>query len=140
MRSSWEASATNRRSRCSDAVRAGEGALDVPEHGVEGQPEPPHLGAVVGPLHPPREIAGGDLAGGRGHLVERAQADPHDPQREEAEQHDTATVTIDLDEHEPTEGLGHVAQRQGDDEVRPSVSRGGERPVAQRALALRPWW
>ena len=58
MRSSWEASARNWRSRCSVASRSAERALDLAQHGVEGQAELTDLGAPVGRGDPLGEVAG----------------------------------------------------------------------------------
>ena len=64
--------------------------LDLAEHGVEGEAELPHLRAGLGRGDALREVAGGDGAGGGGHLLERAQPPPQDepgPEGEEGEEH-----------------------------------------------------
>jgi hypothetical protein len=64
--------------------------LNPVEHGVDGRPEPAHLGPVVGIRDPRGEIAPGrDLVGRAGHLVQRLQAaadQPAAPDRQQREQ------------------------------------------------------
>jgi hypothetical protein len=48
-----------------------EGPFDLSQHDVEGTTELTDLGAFIGVLDPFREVAGGDLTGGRGHPLER---------------------------------------------------------------------
>ena len=62
VRSSWEASATNWRSRSSDRVALVEGVLDAAEHLVEGDAELAGLGAGAALGHPVRQVAAGDGA------------------------------------------------------------------------------
>ena len=50
--------------------------LDAAQHHVERSAEPSDLGAVVGLLDALAQVAGRDLAGSVGHLLERAQAEP----------------------------------------------------------------
>jgi hypothetical protein len=60
-----------------------EGGFDPLEHRVESDPQPPHLGPVVGRLDPAREITGGDRAGGVADPRERTKAEPDEPAGEE---------------------------------------------------------
>ena len=67
----------------------GERLLEPVEHRVQREPEPADLRSRRGRAHPPRELAGGDLAGGDLHAVERAQPEANDEERAHAqgEQH-----------------------------------------------------
>ena len=79
----------------------GEGRLDLAEHGVEGQAQPAHLGALVGRLDPTGQVPGGDGPGGGADGVERTQADADDPGRQPADEHQDGDGDDELDPHQP---------------------------------------
>jgi hypothetical protein len=57
--------------------------FDLPEHGVQREPEAPDLRSLLCPLDAPREIAAADRGGGRADGFERAEREPDDPPGEE---------------------------------------------------------
>ena len=83
VRSSWEASATNRRRRASDAVRWSKASSMRPSMPLRATPRSPASvpGAALG--HALRQVAGGDGAGGRGHPLHGPDAEADDPPRHE---------------------------------------------------------
>ena len=85
MRSSWEASATNRRSRSSDSSRSANDASMRSSIVVEGHAEVPDLGLRVPDRHPVGQVAGGDGIGRRDHVLERTKALADDPDHEHGE-------------------------------------------------------
>ncbi len=115
MRSSCEASATNWRSRSSEADFSLEGGLDLGQHRVEGGAEPSHLGGLVLGLDPAGEVPRGDGAGGAGHLVEGPQPPPDGPQGEDAQRGHHGQGDQELDAQQRGErGVGGVEGDGGD--------------------------
>ena len=134
VRSSCDASATNRRSRASDAVRSAKACFDLAEHRVEREAEPADLGALVGGFDPARQVAGRDRAGGLAHLLERTQPELHDPPREQREREQHAGGDEHLDQQEMVQRVVDVAHRDGDDER--AGYRTGSRTRRERSRAV----
>jgi hypothetical protein len=84
VRSSCDASATNRRSRCSDLSRARNADSVCASIALSDRPSRPDLRLRIGAFHPVRHVARGDRRGRRLDLAEREQAEPHDPEPEPA--------------------------------------------------------
>ena len=101
------------RFRCS-SLR--ERLLDLAEHGVERETEPPDLGGVVGGLDATRKVTGRDRARGLTHLLERAQAEVYDPPGEQGERAEHARRDEYLDDEEVAQRLVDVGEGDRDDE------------------------
>jgi hypothetical protein len=83
----------------------GEGALDLGEHGVEGQAQPTHLGVGFGVGDALGQVARGNGARRGRHLVEGTQSPSDDPPREPAQPDEDGQGDEALDPKEATEGL-----------------------------------
>jgi hypothetical protein len=114
VRSSWDASATKRRSLASDA--GSKGALDLSEHRVQRQSEPADLGVRLGALDATGKVAGPDRRCRSLDGDERAQADPHDPQRERHEGGQDAERHEQLDQKQAVQRGVDVVKRGRDHE------------------------
>lgn len=88
--------------------------LDLGEHHVEGGPEPADLGGRVVVLHPQRQVAGGDLAGGVLDALERAEPDADHRVAEGDEHGEHRGRNRPLDQHELAERPLEPAQRDGE--------------------------
>ena len=97
--------------------------LDLPEHRVEREPEPPDLAVLVGGLDALGEVAGGDRARGLPHLFERPELEAYDPpgQERQREQHRRR----DQEEHEEQvmQRLIDVGEREHDHQHAGEVAR-----------------
>ena len=113
-----------------------EGRLDLAEHGVEGDPEAAHLGTRIGLGHPTGQVARGDVLGGLLDVVEGAQAEAHHPEAGGRRRHQHGAGHRQLDPAQIVKGGGHVAHRQGDDEL--CRRSGGSRSAAARGVRCRP--
>ena len=144
VRSSWEASATNRRSRCfggpQPALRCqpgAEGRLDPGQHDVEGAGQPPDLGGLVLAGDPLGEIAGGDGLGRPLHVAQGAESDADQPQPAEQGHDHGRPGDGQLDQEQVVEGALDVAQRLGHDEQVPVGQRARPAPGTR---VRRPGW
>ena len=103
VRSSCEASATKRRSLRSDASCARKDASIRASIDVQREAEAADLRSFVRALDPRREVAGRDRGGGAADLLERAQAEPHEPQAERDDRTEHDGGHDELDQEEPVE-------------------------------------
>ena len=112
--------------------------FDVAKHGVEGQTEPADLGPVLGRGDPATELASGDLACGRRHVLERPEVAAHDPPRQPAQAGHDDQAHQQFHPQQPTQGVGHVAQRDSDDDREVVLVTEGphHHPVTERTVIL----
>ena len=138
VRSSCEASATKRRSFRSDASCARKDASIRREHDVEREAEAAHLRSLVRVLHPAGEVACRDRGCGAADLLERAQAQPHEPEAERDDRTEHDGGHDELDQEQPVERRTDVRERGGEDEHRTVVLRDRRaHPVLTAALLAR---
>ena len=116
MRSSWEASATKRRSRCSDAVRSSNASSIWPSIAFRAPPRRPTSVSRVVVLDALREVAARDRGGRLLDPAERPQADPDEPEAEHEDRGEHRERDDDLDQEQLVQGVVDVVERGGDDE------------------------
>ena len=99
--------------------------LDLPQHAVQGKPEPADLRPLLCPVDASGEIPRSDRPGGLPDRVQRPQADPHDPEAEPEDRRKHRRRDEKLDQEQPVERALHVLQRCPHDEhhVRAGVKR-----------------
>ena len=138
MRSSCEASARNRRSRSSLAWRSANASSSRSSIEFRASPRRPTSVRGVAGLTRRERSPGGDRPGGVAHAVERAQAEPHDVEGDEAHGEQDGADHERLDESESGQRLVDVVQRHGGDgRVRRERVGRGDDAVAQARAALR---
>ncbi len=116
MRSSCDASATNRRSLRSDASRARNAVSICDEHRVERDPEPADLGALILVRDAVRQVAARDRRRGRADLGQRAQPDPDHPEPEQRDPGEHGERGEQLDEHQAVQRAVDARERGGDEQ------------------------
>ena len=116
MRSSWEASARNRRRRRSAACWSEKERSIVPSIRFKACPSRPTSVALVLPLDPAGEIPGGDRPGGRLDVAEGAHPDPDDQVAEPGQGGEHRRGDEDLDEQQPVQGPVERGERLGDED------------------------
>jgi hypothetical protein len=104
--------------------------LDLAQHRVERQPEPAGLGPVVAGVDPPREVAGGDLVGGRRHGHERPDAEAQHPPQHGGQRGEDGHGADQLDEPHAAQRRLHLVEVGGDHEQAVDPSGDGHRPPA----------
>ncbi len=85
-------------------------SLDLAQHRVQRQPEPPDLCRGVVVFDPLGQVPGGDRPRGLGDLVERAQAQVHQPTSDQRDDEQDRQADQDLDQLQPAEGGADPAQ------------------------------
>ena len=90
--------------------------LDLGQHRVERGAELADLGVVVGGLHPARQVAGRDRAGGLAHRLERPQPDLHEHECERAGDERDPDRDQRFDREQPSERGAHLGERHRDHE------------------------
>ena len=105
--------------------------LDAAEHLVERDAEVSGFGAgdLVGDAL--REVARGDAAGNRGHALDRADAEAHDPVRHQREHGDDRGGGGDLDDHEARDHVVDIVARGAD--IRTAAP--SARPLREQSIA-----
>ena len=96
----------------------GECPLDLPEHGVQRDAQPPDLRALVGILDPATEVAGCDRLRGVLDPDERPQAQADEPEPEADDRGDDPERHQQLDQEQVVERRVDLVQRRGHDELR----------------------
>ena len=109
--------------------------FDPAEHRVQGEPETADLGALLCPLDPSREVAGGDRRGRLPDRVEGLETETDEPQAERDDRPEHDQRHDELDEEKPLERRVDVAERRRDDEHRlVALGDGGARAVPPAVL------
>ena len=90
----------------------GERRFDPFHHDVQRAAEPADLGPSFRRLDAPRQVAGGDIGGGVLHLGERAQSEPHQPERDSRDRGEDGGGHDRLDQEQLVQGVLRVAERE----------------------------
>ena len=142
VRSSWEASATNRRRRCSDSRRrSSEATRALKADSIRAsmtlrvRARRPTSVVSFSPGHPLGQVAVGDRLGGRLHVAQGPQADADQPEPAEQGHDDRAAGHGQLDQQQVVERAPDVAQGLGHDQHVPVVEGRGPHPE-RRATGL----
>ncbi len=113
--------------------------LDLRQHGVQREPEPSNLCALVLSCDPVREIAGGDRCRRRTDLCQRPQSDPDHPEAEQRDPAQHCESHDQLDEDQLVERVVDTVKGGRDDEdevAAPGICR-RTNPVPAGALRRR---